>query len=74
MSWKIKLSISILIDLFDMAVGRALFAIPFSGEVIGVIAGMLMFGPKGLYLHGVIHQAANDIQNTPPAVYLKCFQ
>ena len=49
MSWNTKLAISILIDLLDMTVGRALFMVPFSGEIIGGIAGMLMFGKKGMF-------------------------
>ena len=48
MSWGGKLFLSILIDIFDMTIGRLLFAIPFSGEIMGTIAGWLMFGPKAL--------------------------
>ena len=44
-----KLFFSILIDLFDFTIGRALFAVPFSGEIIGVAASYLMYGPAALY-------------------------
>ena len=44
-----KLFIAILIDLFDFTIGRFLFAVPFSGEIIGVTVSYLMFGPKALY-------------------------
>ena len=43
-----KLFIAILIDLFDFTVGRVLFAVPFSGEIIGCAVGYVMFGPRAL--------------------------
>lgn len=49
MGWGGKFLASILIDLFDMTIGRALFVVPFSGEIIGVAAGWAMFGPKALF-------------------------
>jgi hypothetical protein len=44
--WWLKLIVSMLIDLFDMTVGRVMFATPFLGEIIGVVVGSMMFGPK----------------------------
>lgn len=43
-----KLFIAILIDLFDFTVGRVLFAVPFSGEIIGCAVGYVLYGPKSL--------------------------
>lgn len=48
MSWGAKFFISILIDIFDFTIGRFLFAIPFSGEIMGTLASMTMFGPRAL--------------------------
>lgn len=44
-----KLFFSILIDLFDFTIGRALFAVPFSGELIGIFFGYLLYGPSAFY-------------------------
>lgn len=44
--WWLKFIICIFIDLFDMTVGRLLFAAPFAGELFGTFVGYLMFGPK----------------------------
>ena len=41
-----KILIAILVDLFDFTVGRMLFVVPFSGEIIGVFICYLMFGPR----------------------------
>tara|TARA_R110000737_G_scaffold333449_1_gene351126 strand:- start:4762 stop:4995 length:234 start_codon:yes stop_codon:yes gene_type:complete len=41
-----KLYIAILIDLFDFTIGRLLFPVPFSGEIVGVAICYLMFGPR----------------------------
>jgi len=49
MTWNYKLAISIAVDIFDMTIGRALFAIPFSGEIIGIVIGMMLFGAKGWF-------------------------
>lgn len=49
MTWNVKLIISILVDIFDMTIGRLLFSVPFSGEIIGVAIGMMLFGSKGLW-------------------------
>jgi hypothetical protein len=43
-----KLFFAILIDLFDFTIGRFLFVVPFSGEIIGVFFCFLMFGPRAL--------------------------
>lgn len=43
-----KLFVAILVDLFDFTVGRALFAVPFSGEIIGTAVCYAMFGPRAL--------------------------
>lgn len=44
-----KVFFSILIDIFDFTVGRVLFAIPFSGEIIGIFFGYLMYGPRAFW-------------------------
>lgn len=44
-----KLLIAILIDLFDFTIGRFLFAVPFSGEIIGVVICYFMYGPSAFY-------------------------
>ena len=44
-----KLFIAILVDIFDFTIGRFLFAVPFSGEIIGVAICYCMFGPKALF-------------------------
>lgn len=44
-----KLFIAILVDIFDFTIGRFLFAVPFSGEIIGVVICYCMFGPKALF-------------------------
>ncbi len=45
----VKLFIAICVDLFDMTVGRLMFATPFLSEIIGVAVGCMMFGSKGLW-------------------------
>lgn len=47
--WYFKFCIAVLIDLFDMTVGRLMFATPFLSEIIGVVFGCMMFGSKGLW-------------------------
>ncbi|KMK65998.1 hypothetical protein [Puniceibacterium sp. IMCC21224] len=44
-----KLMIAILIDILDFTVGRLLFATPFAGEIIGLILGYIMFGPRAFW-------------------------
>lgn len=44
-----KLAIAILVDIFDFTVGRLLFATPFAGEIIGLILGYIMFGPRAFW-------------------------
>jgi len=47
--WGTKLAVCIAYDLFDMTLGRALFLVPFSGEVVGVALCAGMFGWKGVW-------------------------
>ncbi|MGC1494732.1 MAG: hypothetical protein WA790_02915 [Sulfitobacter sp.] len=42
--WPLKLIICIFVDLFDFTIGRLLFAIPFSGEIIGIAVAYALFG------------------------------
>ena len=49
MSWWPKFFIALFIDFLDMTVGRLLFVIPFSGEIIGVAVGYAMFGKKAFF-------------------------
>lgn len=44
-----KLAVAILIDICDFTVGRALFATPFAGEVIGCVIGYAVYGPRALF-------------------------
>ena len=44
-----KLAIAILIDILDFTIGRLLFATPFAGEIIGLILGYIMFGPRAFW-------------------------
>jgi hypothetical protein len=46
--WWLKFIVCILVDIFDFTVGRVLFLMPFSGEMIGCFIGYLMFGSSGL--------------------------
>ncbi len=46
--WWFKFYISIMVDTFDMTVGRIIFVFPFAGEIVGVAFGCAMFGKKGL--------------------------
>lgn len=43
--WWLKFAVCVLVDLFDMTVGRLLFAVPFAGEAIGVGVAYALFGP-----------------------------
>jgi hypothetical protein len=52
MAWHHKLIICILYDIFDFTIGRALFALPFSGEIVGCIFANLLFGSNG-FLYGL---------------------
>lgn len=47
MPWGLKLTICILYDLFDMTIGRLLFPVPFSGELVGVVICVTLFGWSG---------------------------
>ena len=47
-SWKMKLGVAMLVDTFDMTIGRLLFPTPFLGEIVGTAVCWLMFGPKAL--------------------------
>jgi len=46
--WGAKLCVCILIDLFDMTIGRFLIVLPFSGEIIGCVLCVPMFGWRGV--------------------------
>ena len=46
--WGAKLIVCILYDLFDMTLGRLLFVVPFSGEIVGCILCAGMFGWGGV--------------------------
>lgn len=53
--WTLKLIICILVDAFDMTIGRLLFPVPFAGEIVGAVVASAMFGWKGmLYLFEMI--------------------
>ncbi|MGX9357508.1 hypothetical protein ACS3SW_20695 [Roseobacteraceae bacterium S113] len=43
--WWLKFIVCVFVDLFDMTVGRLMFAVPFAGEVIGVGVAYALFGP-----------------------------
>lgn len=47
--WYLKLITCVFYDFFDMTAGRALFAVPFAGEIIGCGLGYAMFGKNGLW-------------------------
>lgn len=50
--WYAKLTVCIIYDLFDMTLGRLLFPVPFSGEIVGCALCYAMFGKAGL-LYGL---------------------
>lgn len=50
--WKLKLAVCIALDAMDMTIGRGLFLIPFSGEIVGAGLCLALFGWKGL-LYGL---------------------
>lgn len=55
MNWNFKFAICVLVDLFDLTIGRVLFVIPYASEIIGASIACALFGPKGLiYLSEVI--------------------
>jgi len=47
--WWLKFSACVLYDLFDMTIGRLLFIVPFSGEIVGVTLCCAMFGKAGVW-------------------------
>ena len=47
--WTIKLVVCIVYDLLDFTLGRALFPIPFLGEIIGCGLCCMMFGRAGMF-------------------------
>jgi hypothetical protein len=46
-AWHHKLIVCIFYDIFDFTLGRALFLLPFSGEIVGCIFANAMFGSGG---------------------------
>jgi hypothetical protein len=48
-NWWIKFAIAVVVDVLDMTVGRFLFVVPYSGEIIGTAVGVVLFGWKGLF-------------------------
>lgn len=49
LSWWLKFAICVVIDILDMTIGRFLFVVPYSGEIIGTVIGVALFGWKGLF-------------------------
>lgn len=47
--WHAKLAVCIIYDLFDMTLGRLLFAVPFAGEIVGCVLCSALFGVNGMY-------------------------
>jgi hypothetical protein len=47
--WGLKFAVCVAYDLFDMTIGRILFVIPFSGEIVGCALCYAMFGKGGLF-------------------------
>ncbi len=47
--WWLKLFVCVLYDFLDFTLGRVLFLVPFSGELIGCALGAAMFGWHGLW-------------------------
>jgi hypothetical protein len=50
--WWPKFFVCLGVDFFDFTVGRLLFTVPFSGEVVGCAICYAMFGKDGL-LYGL---------------------
>ena len=50
--WPLKLVVCVVYDLFDFTLGRALFLVPFSGEIVGCALCAAMFGKAGM-LYGL---------------------
>lgn len=51
-AWMAKFAVCALYDLFDMTVGRVLFATPFVGEAVGIGLTCVLFGKAGM-LYGL---------------------
>ncbi|MHA7871007.1 MAG: hypothetical protein ACX939_01520 [Hyphococcus sp.] len=49
MDWFLKFLIALAVDIFDFTIGRILFVVPFSGELIGLMVGYALFGPKAFW-------------------------
>lgn len=49
LNWWLKFAIAILVDAFDMTIGRYLFVIPYGGEIVGTAFAVALFGWKGLF-------------------------
>ncbi|WP_428410228.1 hypothetical protein [Hyphococcus sp.] len=49
MSWFLRFLVALGVDLFDFTIGRFLFVAPFSGEIIGIVIGYALFGPKAFW-------------------------
>jgi hypothetical protein len=50
--WWPKLLVCIVIDVLDFTVGRALFVVPFAGELVGCAVCYGLFGKSGL-MYGI---------------------
>jgi len=53
-----------------MTVGRVLFAVPFSGEIIGCAVGYALYGPKAFYYAFEILDPTEQIDGFIPTATL----
>lgn len=62
--------VAIAVDIFDFTIGRFLFAVPFSGEIIGVVICYCMFGPRALLYATEVLDPTEQIDGFIPAATL----
>jgi hypothetical protein len=70
LSWWIKFAIAVAVDLFDMTVGRFLFVVPYSGEIIGTAVAVALFGWKGLFYLAEVIDPSEQIDGFIPTCTL----
>ena len=70
LNWWIKFAIAVAVDILDMTVGRFLFVVPYSGEIIGTAVGVALFGWKGLFYLAEIIDPTEQIDGFIPTCTL----
>lgn len=69
MDWFARFLVALAVDFFDFTIGRLLFVIPI-GEIIGVMVGYALFGPKAFWYFLEILDPTEQIDGFVPTCTL----